>query len=135
MSGLPGRKNDVEKLWIGLVLFWMMVLVGCGPKLEPSFEGIFVNVASSEFSEAYDTLRVEKIGDQDYVLYRSTGIVLIDGQGKKAEPIIQRETWKLQLDKDRDLLLERSKGRKIRVEGDTLRLEKAVYKRLHQFIK
>lgn len=130
MSALVERKNEWKTLWSGIVLLWVMVLVGCGTKPVPSFEGSFVNAASSEFSEASDTLQVEKVGDLDYVIYRSTGIVLIDENGRKAKPVLQKETWKLQLDKDRNILLERSKGREVRVENDVLLLENAAYRRL-----
>ncbi|SOD13886.1 hypothetical protein [Pedobacter xixiisoli] len=130
-SSFSVRKNEWKTLWSGMVLLWMMVLAGCNPKPAPSFEGTFVNAASSEFSEAFDTLRVEKVGELDYLIYRSTGIVIIDEQGKKAKPVIQRESWKLQFDQERKLLLERSKGRELKMLDDALVLEKAVYQRLH----
>ena len=117
------------RLWLGL-LCWVVCFTGCGGKLAPSFEGVFVHSASSEFSQAADTLRVEKTGELDYVIYRSTGIVLISEDGKKASPVLERETWKLEYDEVKSVLVERSKGRHLSLEGEGLSLENAVYKRL-----
>lgn len=121
---------DSVGLCIGMLLLMVLFFTGCGAELRPSLEGVFVHSASSEFSEASDTLRIEKLDGGRYVLRRSTGIILIDGQGKKARPIIETENWNMELDVEKGLLLERSKGRQLWLEGDGLRLENAVYRRL-----
>ncbi|WP_461791654.1 hypothetical protein [Pedobacter sp.] len=121
---------DSVGLCIGMLLLMVLFFTGCRAELQPSFEGVFVHSASSEFSEACDTLRIEKTDEGRYVLRRSTGIILIDGQGKKAQPIIDREIWNMELDVEKGLLLERSKGRQLWLERDGLRLENAMYKRL-----
>ena len=130
MLGMPEGLARWEKLWLGLILFGLLLWVGCSSQARPSFEGVFVNAAKSEFSEAADTLRVEKTAERNYTVYRSTGIILIDEQGKKGRPILEKEIWKMRLDEERRELVELSKGRVLMAEAHGLRLANAFYQRL-----
>lgn len=125
-----GRIADLKTVGFGAVLFWITVLSGCGTGVQPSFAGVFVKYGSSEFSEAYDTLRLEKAEGTDYMVHRSTGIILIDERGRKAKPIVEKKTWKVQFDAERSVLVHRSMGREFRLEGDGLRMENGLYHRL-----
>lgn len=120
-------KNHALICAVAFVIAWM---TGCTGRVQPAFEGTFVQDAKSEFSMASDTLLVEKVKDRHYRIHRRTGIRLLDEQGTPGKLILEKEEWHAELDPQTGILTERSKGRRLQADGQTLTLERAVYRRV-----
>lgn len=112
------------------VVFLIALMAGCAGRVQPALEGTFVQNAKSEFSQASDTLKVEKAEGHHYRIHRRTGIRLLDEAGRPGKLVMQQEEWQADLDPQTGVLTERSKGRRLQADGQTLTLERAVYRRV-----
>lgn len=110
-----------------------LLLFACNGSIEKSINGAYVNQASSEFSIANDTLIVTYKEDQNYLIHRKTGFLLIDEQGKHGKCQLESEEWNAVYDEGSQSMTENRKGRVISFDLDkgTLKLENSVYQRIN----
>lgn len=110
-----------------------LLFLACNGPMGKSITGTYVNHASSEFSIADDTLIVVFKEDQNYLIHRKTGFVLIDEQGKHGKLQLESEQWNAVYDEDLETMTENSKGRTISFDLNkgTLKLENSVYQRIN----
>lgn len=113
-----------------LLLVALCLFGGCHSSAEPALAGTFVNQAKSEFSIANDTLVLQPAGENQYLIYRKTGIRMINENGQAGKLILESEEWKAVYDKEESLMTESSKGRLLRFSGDSLWLENSAYRRI-----
>jgi hypothetical protein len=108
----------------------MSLFGGCQRHPQVAFTGTFVNQAKSEFSIASDTLDVEQVKEENYLIHRQTGIRMLDESGKPGKLILESEEWKAVYDPEKKVMTEQQKGRLIRFSADGLLLENSLYRRI-----
>jgi hypothetical protein len=125
-------KNQFNNnLGMAVIALVFTAFLGCRGNLQPDFNGTYVNHASSEFSIADDTLVVEQVKEQQYIIRRKTGYREIAESGKVG-PIQQHsETWKAVYNPDTRVMTESRKGRTLTFEKGTLTLERSTYRRIN----
>ncbi|WP_256006793.1 hypothetical protein [Pedobacter deserti] len=116
--------------WIGFVGLLFALLQGCSVQPGLALEGVFVNHAKSEFSFAADTLIVDHVAQEEFLMQRRTGIQMRDELGQVGKLILEGEQWKGVFDAEREVMIEQRRGRELRLSGEDLVLEKAVYRRI-----
>jgi len=127
------KKDTPFALLAGLMALALLALClfgGCHSQPQAALSGTFVNQAKSEFSVAFDTLTVEQVQDENYLIHRRTGIRMLDESGKPGKLILESEEWKAVYDPDQKLMTEQRKGRQIRLNADGLLLENSAYRRI-----
>lgn len=117
------------KVMMVIVAFGYSV-VGCSQSGGSKLEGTFVNDATSEFSIAHDTLVVKEREEGTFLVNRSTGIVLIDENGKMGKQILEKEHWKASYNAETGELTTAGKPKITAIENG-IKLERAVYRRVH----
>ncbi|PWG80805.1 hypothetical protein [Pararcticibacter amylolyticus] len=127
-------KTDSSLKWcaVFIILFGlaMSLFGGCQRHPQVAFSGTYVNQAKSEFSIASDTLAVEKIQEENYIIRRKTGIRMLNESGKPGKLILESEEWKAIYDPEQKVMTGQQKGRLIRFSADGLLLENSLYRRI-----
>lgn len=117
---------------IGVMVFGCAVLVGCSSdKVRDFMPGVYVNSAGGEFSVASDTLQVELVEGNNYVIHRRTGFNLVtDGKIGKRE--YEVEKWSAVYSSDTQGLTETRKGKLISFFPDSgsLSVGRRVYRKV-----
>lgn len=93
--------------------------------------GVYVNSAGGEFSVASDTLEVELVEGNNYVIHRRTGFNLVtDGKIGKRE--YEVEKWSAVYNADTQVLTETKRGKLISFfpDGGSLTVGQRVYKKV-----
>lgn len=111
----------------------IFTLNGCWSDSTRNFmQGTYVNSAGGEFSIASDTLVVEQVEGNNYVIHRRTGYNLI-ADGKIGIREHETEEWSCLYDPERQTLLEKRKGKIISFfpEKSALTIGRRVYKKLN----
>ena len=105
---------------------------GCSSdKVRDFMPGVYVNSAGGEFSVASDTLEVELVEGNNYVIHRRTGFNLVtDGKIGKRE--YEVEKWVGVYSPDTQVLTETKKGKLISFFPDSVSLTvgQRVYKKI-----
>ena len=97
------------KILLGLGLSFG--LAGClGDEVKDFIPGTYVNSAGGEFSIASDTLVLELVEGNNYVVHRRTGYHLI-AEGKVGPRENETEQWSCIYDESKKTLLETRKGK------------------------
>ncbi|RKR82402.1 hypothetical protein BDD43_2579 [Mucilaginibacter gracilis] len=116
---------------VGLALIALLLICFFGCHSQPDFNGIYVNHASGEFSVADDTLQVEHVQEQQYLIHRKTGYREIAEDGKPGKLQWHNEEWKAVYDPDTRVMTESRKGRTLTFEKGLLVLERSRYRRIN----
>jgi hypothetical protein len=126
---MENQKFNTGKCLITL-LYLLGFLFGCGQP--ESFEGTYVNTASSEFSIANDTLVVEQGEGNRFLIHRSTGFRLLDDQGRLGKRQYEKEEWTAVYDRGTEVMTESRNGVVISFNADRslLTAGKRKYKRI-----
>jgi len=119
-------KNNLRMTVIA-VLF--ISFFGCHS--QPDFNGTYVNHASGEFSIADDTLQVEHVQEQQYIIHRKTGYREIAEDSKPGKLQWHTEEWQAVYDPDTRVMTESRKGRTLTFGKGTLTLERSSYRRVN----
>ena len=108
------------------------LLFGClSDNVRDFMPGTYVNSAGGEFSVASDTLEVQLLEGNNYVIHRSTGYNLVtDGKIGKRE--YEVEKWSAVYSSDTQVLTETKKGKLISFFPDSgsLSVGRRVYKKV-----
>ena len=121
----------IFKILLGLGL--SLGLAGClGDKVKDFIPGTYVNSTGGEFSIASDTLVLEQIEGNNYVVHRRTGYHIIS-EGKVGPREYETEEWTCVYDESKKTLLETRKGKIISFFPDRKALQ--VGKRVYDKIK
>ncbi|TCD08592.1 hypothetical protein EZ449_12185 [Pedobacter frigidisoli] len=118
------------------LLLWLcscFALASCtGDKVRDFMPGTYVNSAGGEFSIASDTLKVEQVDGNNYVIHRRTGYNLITN-GKVGAREYETEKWSCAYSTATKSLTELKKGRVITFypNGDELKVGARVYKKIN----
>jgi hypothetical protein len=120
-----------NNLGMAVIALMFTAFFGCRGNLQPDFNGIYVNHASGEFSIADDTLVVEKVKEQQYMIRRKTGYREIAENGKVGPLQQHSEVWKAAYNTDTKVMTESRKGRMLTFEKGTLTLERSTYRRIN----
>ncbi|RZJ83695.1 MAG: hypothetical protein EOO20_22330 [Chryseobacterium sp.] len=98
---------------IGVVVLGCALFAGCtSDKVRDFMPGVYVNSASGEFSVASDTLEVQFVEGNNYVIHRRTGFNLVtDGKIGKRE--YEMEKWSAVYSPDTQGLTETKRGKLI----------------------
>jgi hypothetical protein len=108
-------------------------LAAClGDNVKDFIPGTYVNSAGGEFSIASDTLILELVEGNNYVVHRRTGYHLI-AEGKVGPREYETEQWSAVYDTDKKTLLETRKGKIISFYPDRKALQ--VGRRVYDKIK
>ncbi|MFC4213365.1 hypothetical protein ACFOWA_19390 [Pedobacter lithocola] len=121
-------KSTIAKLVVGIVL-----MLGCSTdKVRDFIPGTYVNSAGGEFSIADDTLEVELIEGNNYVIHRRTGFNLIT-EGKLGKREYEVEVWKTIYNAEAQSLTETRKGKIISFFPDknSLSIGRRTYKKIN----
>lgn len=117
---------------IGVILLGCALFFGCSPdKVRDFIPGTYVNYAGGEFSVASDTLAIELVEGNNYVIHRRTGFNLVtDGKIGKRE--YEVEKWTAVYSSDTQVLTETRKGKLISFFPDrgSLSVGRRVYKKI-----
>lgn len=100
-----------------LVAAVAMLLAACSLATEDRLRGSYVHHAEGDYSLADDTLVVSFVAAQRYEIVRRTGFNLIRA-GRMGNRQHETENWSVSYDPAAQLLLERLRGKRIRVELD-----------------
>lgn len=118
-------------------LLWLcpcLALASCNPdKVRDFMPGTYVNSAGGEFSIASDTLEVELVEGNNYVIHRRTGYNLIS-DGKVGAREHETGQWSCAYGTATKTLTELKKGKVITFFPDSsvLKVGKRVYKKINQ---
>jgi hypothetical protein len=107
-------------------------LAGClGDEVKDFIEGTYVNSAGGEFSIASDTLVLEQIDGNNYVVHRRTGYHLIS-EGKVGPKEHETEEWSCVYSQDTKTLTESRHGKIISFfpEKGALQVGRRVYEKI-----
>ena len=96
-----------------MMVLGLAVLLGCSSDTVRDFmPGVYVNSAGGEFSVASDTLVIERVEGNNYVIHRKTGFNLVS-DGKIGKREYEQEEWRTVYDPQSQLLTETKKGKLI----------------------
>jgi hypothetical protein len=117
---------------IGLMVLGCALLFGCSSdEVRDFMPGTYVNSAGGEFSVASDTLAIELLEGNNYVIHRRTGFNLIT-DGKLGKREYEVEKWTAVYSSDTQVLTETKKGKLISFFPDrgSLSVGRRVYKKI-----
>jgi hypothetical protein len=98
---------------LGCMVVYCALMLGCsGDKVRDFMPGVYVNSAGGEFSVANDTLVVELVEGNNYVIHRRTGFNLVS-DGKVGKREYETEQWKAVYSTENQSLSEVKKGKQI----------------------
>ncbi|MBB2145769.1 hypothetical protein GM921_09745 [Pedobacter sp. LMG 31464] len=120
------------RITIGVVVLGCAFLLGCSSdKVRDFMPGVYVNSAGGEFSVASDTLEVEQVEGNNYVINRRTGFNLVT-DGKLGKREYEVEKWSAVYSLDTQVLTETKKGKLISFFPDSgsLSVGRRVYKKI-----
>ncbi len=120
----------VIKILLGLGL--SLGLTGClGDKVKNFIEGTYVNSAGGEFSIASDTLVLEQVEGNNYLVHRRTGYHLIS-EGTVGSKEYETEEWTCAYSQDTKTLTESRLGKIISFypEKGALQVGRRVYEKI-----
>ncbi|TKC04336.1 hypothetical protein [Pedobacter frigoris] len=123
-------KNLLLKM--GAIMLGLVVLLGCSSdKVRDFIPGVYVNSAGGEFSVASDTLAVELIEGNNYLIHRMTGFNLVTN-GKLGKREYEVEKWIGVYSSDTQRLTETKKGKLISFfpEKGSLMVGQRVYRKV-----
>jgi len=123
----------MKKIKLIAIAISIITLAGCWSNGTIEFmEGTYVNSAGGEFSIASDTLVIERVEGNNYVVHRRTGYNLI-ADGKVGSREHETEEWSCLYNPDRQTLLEKRKGKIISFfpERSALSVGQRVYQKLN----
>lgn len=123
------KKQPAKNLGVALIAVLLPTFLGCNTR--PDFTGTYVNHASGEFSIADDTLQVEHLQAQEYVIHRKTGYREVAENGKPGKLQRHTEDWQAVYDPDTKVMTESGKGRRMTFEKGTMVLERSSYQRIN----
>jgi hypothetical protein len=127
---MEAKMKTMRFLW-GLCLGFS--LAGCSrDEVKDFMPGTYVNSAGGEFSMASDTLKIELIEGNNYVVHRATGFHIIS-EGKLGAREYETEQWSCAYSKATKTLTELRKGKIISFfpEREELSVGRRVYKKLN----
>lgn len=101
-------------------------------KVRNFMPGTYVNTAGGEFSVASDTLKIELVEENNYIILRRTGYNLITG-GKVGVREHETEQWNCAYSTATKTLTELKKGKVIAFFPDSgsLKVGRRVYKKIN----
>ncbi|MFI5452211.1 hypothetical protein ACHMWN_08650 [Pedobacter sp. UC225_61] len=102
----------MKKLIILMGLALAMMLGCTRDKVKEFIPGVYVNSAGGEFSVASDTLVIEMVEGNNYVIHRRTGFNLVS-DGKIGRREYETEQWKAIYSAENQSLTEVRKGKLI----------------------
>lgn len=120
------------KIAIGLMAFLSSVALGCaGDPLRDFMPGTYVNSAGGRFSIASDTLTVELVEGNHYIIHRTTGYNIIADE-KVGPREYGTEVWQCVYGTATKNLTELRKGKVIAFfpEADEMKVGARVYKKI-----
>ncbi|RYY71645.1 MAG: hypothetical protein EOO13_02395 [Chitinophagaceae bacterium] len=123
------KTRSTNYLRLALIAVLFISFFGCHS--QPDFNGTYVNHASGEFSVADDTLQVEHVKEQQYLIHRKTGYREIAEDGKSGKLQWRTEEWQAVYDPGTRMMTESRKGRTLTFEKGTLTLERSNYRRVN----
>lgn len=119
-------------LFVGVVLALALIIFLQSCSKSNSFTGRYVNSAGSDFSVAHDTLMVEHVAANVYLIHRSTGFQLLDESGRSGKKQFESEEWTADYDPETKVMRERRHGKTITFNADAT--EMTVVRRKYQRI-
>ncbi|MBB2146813.1 hypothetical protein GM921_15020 [Pedobacter sp. LMG 31464] len=120
------------RIMISMIMFLIVIMLGCSSdKVRDFIPGTYVNSAGGEFSVASDTLEVELIKGNNYVIHRRTGFNLVT-DGKLGKREYEVEKWSAVYSSNTQVLTETKKGKLISFFPDSglLRVGQRSYKKM-----
>lgn len=99
-------------LVFGFGILVVSAFLGCG-RPQPAIAGTYVNRAGSVISQARDTLVVEGLSGNSYLIHRRTGYRLATGKGDFGDWKFEREEWKAVYDASTGVMTESRNGKVI----------------------
>ncbi|WP_448103461.1 hypothetical protein [Pedobacter panaciterrae] len=119
-------------LFVGVVLALALIIFLQSCNKSNSFAGRYVNSAGSEFSLAQDTLVVEHVAVNVYLIHRNTGFQLLDENGRLGKKQFESEEWTADYNPETKVMRERRHGKKITFNDNAT--EMTVVRRSYQRI-
>ncbi|MBB2143962.1 hypothetical protein GM921_00565 [Pedobacter sp. LMG 31464] len=120
------------RITIGVMVLGYAFLLGCSTdKVRDFMPGVYVNSAGGEFSVASDTLAIELVEGNNYVVHRRTGFNLVTN-GKLGRREYEVEKWAAIYNPSAQVLTETKKGKLISFFPDSgsLSVGQRVYKKI-----
>lgn len=120
------------RITIGVIVLDCAFMLGCtSDKVRNFMPGVYVNSAGSEFSVASDTLAIEQVEGNNYVIHRRTGFNLVTN-GKLGKREYEVEKWTAVYSPDTQVLTETKKGKLISFfpESGSLSVGRRLYRKV-----